>query len=134
MSANRTIRKAIGATLVADGTVNGFISGRVRFKLAPVGTAYPYVIIDLSSGVSANDSPREPQDYLFMVKCVTSSQVVAAQVASAIYDALHHASMSLDSPWKLLQCQHMSDFEYVENVEKDKIYHSGGLYRVRVNK
>ena len=134
MSAQRSIRKGLIDTLVADGTVNGFVSGRVRSEIAPTGTAYPYIVLSLSSGVSTNDSPREPKDYEYMVKCISPSQSVAAQVASAIYDALQDASPDLDSPWKLLRMNHLSDFEYVENLERDKLYHSGGLYRIRVNK
>ncbi len=134
MSANRVFPKAIADELVADGTVNGFISGRVYTRLAPAGVAYPYVVIGLSAGVSPRLAPGEGKDYRYFVKCISSSQTVAAQVASAVYDALDNADLDLDSPWLLLQIDHISDFEFVENVEREKLYHLGGVYRIRANK
>ena len=134
MSANRVFPKAIASTLVADGTVNGLISGRVYARLAPASASYPYVVIGLSAGVSPNTEPGETKDYRYFVKAVSSSQTIAAQVAAAVYDALHHADMDLDDPWKLVQIQHESEFEYVENVEREKLFHLGGLYRIRANK
>lgn len=134
MSANRVIPKAIASALVADGTVNGFVNGRVHLRIAPAGTAYPYLVIGLSSGVSPNTEPKETKDYRYFVKCISPSMTIAAQVASVVYDALHHADIDLDDPWKLVQVQHESDFEFVENVEREKLFHFGGLYRIRANK
>lgn len=134
MSANRVIPKGLADTLVADGTVNGFISGRVYLRIAPAGASYPYIILNMQSGVSVNDSPREPKDYSYMVKVVSPSQSVAAQVANAIYDALQDTSIDFGATWKVMRVNHLSDFEYVENAEREKLFHSGGLYRIRVNK
>lgn len=131
--ATRIIPKGIAAALVADSTVNGLINGRVYMRIAPVNVSYPYVVISLSAGISPNTEPGQTKSYSYIVRAVSSSQSIAAQVASGVYDALHHASLSLDNPWKFLQCDHVSEFEFVEEVEHEKVFHLGGIYRIRAN-
>jgi hypothetical protein len=131
---NRIIEAGILTKLSNDSTVNNIISGNYWILLAPNSASYPYVTLQYSAGGNVNDSPNEPIDCRYIVKCLSGNMAQARTVADAIYDALHEQELTYSATWKHFACTHLTRFEYVENVDGDKVFHCGGVYRIRADK
>ena len=131
---NRILYKGIRAKLAGDATVNGFVSGKYYRQLAPYDASYPFVTIAHSAGGNTNTEPDDMVDMRFTIKAMSTSLTVASQIAEAIYSALHNQTLTYDTPYKHLDCEHLVPFEYVENVDNDKVWHIGGVYRIRADK
>lgn len=131
---NRAIEKGVLAKLASDGTVNGFVAGRYYVTLAPNSASYPFIVLQYSGGGNTNNSPDEPIDCNYIVKAMSPSLTVTRQIADAIYNALHNQTLSYDSPWKHLDCEHTVPFELSENVDGGKVFTRGGIYRIRADK
>ncbi len=104
---------------------------RVYFGQAAEAADFPYLLMNDAGGGSTNDTPRDAFDLILQVKAVSDDGAEALLLSESVRGVLHNGSITLASPWKLLDIQHEAPFYFVENDERRQYYHAGGTYRVR---
>jgi hypothetical protein len=104
-------------------------------SVMPDKATYPAVIFSIDGGGDANDSPRRRVELMVLVKAVSSANAREAGLIDDLVDGvLHNGTLSV-SGWTLMSCRRTTDIEYVETTrEGARYWHSGALYRVRLNK
>jgi hypothetical protein len=129
------VNEAIYNKLNGTSAVTTLLSSAtaVYFHQAPTTAIMPYIVYILAGGGSDNDTPVDSGDLAYYIKGVAETASTAGAIAVAIYNALHEASMSIDSPWSVYRCQHNEPLMFPENAERKQFWHSGGSYRIRIS-
>jgi hypothetical protein len=131
------VEKGLKAALLADATLSSQIGTRCANQFAHE-LQKPYIVFSLNAGRDSNLQTRPLGDLNYLIKAVvgenSGGNLVAAQIAEAIYAALNDHSFAVDSPWAVYRVQRKTLISYVEsNTEREQIYHQGAIYRIRVS-
>jgi hypothetical protein len=94
----------------------------------------PYIVMAWNGGGDVNDNPYDRFDVRILVKAVAETPSAAGSLADAIRTALHGIELTYTGGWMHIQCQHISPIAYPEAVDRETIFHMGGLYRLRASK
>ena len=130
----QSIAYALRAALIADGTISAAVGARCYLTRAPESASLPYGLLNYVGGGSTNDTPRDAFDQLWQVQFISDDAAQAQDLSDRARDLLHNASITLESPWKLIDLQHEDPFFFVEDVDRRQYLHAGGTYRVRGSK
>ncbi|WCK73133.1 DUF3168 domain-containing protein [Agrobacterium tumefaciens] len=105
-SADLELQGAIHAALVADADVDGVVAGRV-FDRVPADAQFPYVHLGEAQEITEDMTCVSAQT-IHLTLHAWSREVGFVEVknlASAVKDALHRASLSLGT-WRLVSLNH----------------------------
>lgn len=122
-------------TLHNDATILAVVSHRIYSYQAPQGTAFPYIVFELS------DAPRDVvgvgarriwSNLYYVVRVVWEGQGMAAykSTVARIDTLLHARSGTSNSDGHVLGCVRESPVSYVEDDDGRRYNHQGGLYRL----
>lgn len=102
-------------------------------QLVSQGTGFPYVIFQEMSEVDDNASPHRTKQILYLVKGVSRTGFAeAGRIDAAIDAALHRLPLTITG-WGNYLIRRESSVEYVEPLAGGGfVYHSGGIYRLRI--
>lgn len=107
-------------------------TGGVWNKLAPQGTALPYVIFQWQGGGDRNVTPSRERDLVYTVKAV-AADAAAAEAIDAEIDTLLHGGTLTVSGWTNFLSRREGDVNYSESPAGASVYHVGAMYRFRIN-
>ena len=130
------VEKGLNTVLKSDATLSALVGQRVvnSFAKEPV---YPYVFFSHNSGGDTNLQRRGQADLMYLIKGMstenTGGKVLAAQIAEAIYNALHEKPFVIDAGWKVYRVQRTNIVQMVELDGDINYYHHGAMYRIRVS-
>jgi hypothetical protein len=100
---------------------------------APDNATLPYVVYNVQGGGDTNISPNRAKDLLVWVRAYTAESAKAAALIDNQVDALLHNGTITVTGWTNYWLARETDLATVENPpDGSKIYHAGGLYRVRL--
>lgn len=117
---------------VAAVTTTAGATGGVHNRIAPQGTALPYVIFQWQAGGDENDHPDRSRNVIYTVKALALTDV-AAETIDAACDVLLHAGSLTVTGYNVFWLRREDDVAYQEvNAAGVPIYHSGGMYRIRI--
>jgi hypothetical protein len=125
--------KGVRNKLIANSALIALVGNKIYNK-APQETIYPFVKVSINTELSPviNNSS---QVFIHILRCQAWSQISleeAINIRSAIFNALHRQSLTLDSPFKLIDCQVNTLFDaFLEN--DGKTYQSVIEFKISVN-
>ena len=126
---------AIRTKLAATAAVTTLLSSASAiYRLEAGAVARPYIVMNVLGGGDVNDTQYDTFDVRVSVKAVADTAGAAGGLADAIRTALHGIELTYTDGWKHIQCQHISPIAYPEPVDRDTIFHMGGIYRLRASK
>ena len=103
-------------------------------RLAPPGTARPYVVFQHSGGGPLNVNPSDLRDHVYVVKGVADESKQAGTVAGLVLACLHNTSALSVSGYTVVDVQAETEVQVTEISQTGApIYHCGHLYRVRLD-
>lgn len=122
--------------LAADPTVDDAVGDRIYDSVAPAGTAYPYVVISLLSGVDTPNpigAPRTGTVCRHLVEVVNNATSFTGMepTVDAIEAVLHNTRGSVDGGL-VRSCKRVRPFQLVQPVGGLQIRRLGAEYRVEV--
>jgi len=131
------IETGLRTQLLNQMTIATLTESQVYNEQAPETARHPFLVFSVNAGGSINDTANRYVDMRYLVKAVTASgdsgpaAERAAELADAIYTALHGQDFAMGASWQLVRCQHLTVVKYVENQSNRQYFHNGGIYRVR---
>jgi hypothetical protein len=114
--------KLIAGTVVAGSAIYA--------DVAPQSTAYPYVVFSCSASEESHQDAVDLRSDMWLVKVVSNNPQTAGSVQNNIRSALNYQSLTVDANWTTLWVTAVNQFQFIEMVNNQKIYHAGGTYRV----
>lgn len=129
----KAIEAGLFAKLKASGSLVALVGTRIFNELAPVDTPRPFVIYMLNSGKESNEQGERLATCTHTVLGVAASAGEAANIQSAIDEALHEQTFTPGSGWAFVDCKLMTPVSYVEEVDRNQFFKRGGNYRTRVS-
>lgn len=131
----KVLKKAIRSRMANDDTLTGMATGsRIYDRVAPPGTALPYIIFQLQGGGPDNLVPRELLDMSVVIKVVTTGYATTtAEDIMARIDTLFDDHALSVTGYTAFWCKREApDLDYTEE-EAGRIYrHIGGSFRIRL--
>jgi hypothetical protein len=128
----KPVYTAIYNALSADGSLLAELSGTpIYYSVAPQGVDRPHVIFFNAGGGPENIYPGYLTSVRFAVKGVANTFEKACDIDTAIYNALHDATLTVSGTtniWTRREDE-ISVTELTDGGEL--IYHEGGYYRIR---
>ena len=127
---------ALYTTLQGGTALTTLLAGTVSIydMQAPDGASMPYVVFNHQGGGPDNDSSRDVESNLWLVKVYSAT---SAATASNIFDEadklLHKRQITITgtTTW---WCHREENVKLVENLPNGKrVYMRGGIYRIRTN-
>ena len=136
MSAYNALNAAVYSRLSADaalGSLLGGTVGKVFYQQAPDNYAYPYVVFDWQAGGDENLTPSRMKNMVMHVRGYNTTGAALAGTIDARLDTLLHNYTFTVVGWTNFQTMREEDISIVENPpDGEKVFHAGGLYRVRL--
>lgn len=123
------VRIALKEILQGDAALKALATGGIYHKMPKEGAVRPYVIFHKASGVPtwAFDGPPMDRD-VWLVKGV-GVRAVAEDIDKRCKEVLNGADLDIEG--KAHQdLRHISDFDYDEVVDGERVDHVGAEYRV----
>jgi hypothetical protein len=126
---------AIFGELSGGAGLIGELGGTAIYnRIAPPEAGLPYVIFQWQGGGDENLTPSRMRNVVYVVKGV-AGELSKAEAIDAECDALLHGQALSVAGWSNFWLARESDVAYVEVDESGRpVYHSGGLYRIRIGK
>jgi len=125
---------ALYTRLSEDLPLMTLATGGVFHRLAPAGSATPYVVFQLQSGEATYTQGRlATRDMSYLVKAIDEglSSKVAGQIDELIDALLTDESLTL-AGWENIYLRRTSDVQYVEVADGVAYQHVGALYDIQV--
>jgi hypothetical protein len=123
--------------LLANAAVNTAVGGRVYRRVMPRGGSLPCVLVTFAGGGPDNETPNDGWTAEFNVIAVSEDGAEAAEIASAIHDALHERAFAFEGGlaalFTVIDCRTTASIEYDEITDKTVYQYAGGLFRLRVS-
>lgn len=105
-------------------------NAKIYNKIAPQGTALPYVIFQWQGGGDENVTPRDSVNVVYTVKALGTTLVVVDNIDEQIKLALHEQTLTVTG-WTNYRTQREEAVDLVETEETGQIvYHRGAMYRI----
>ena len=102
-------------------------------RIAPQGSALPYIIFQWQGGGDENSSPRRARNTLYAVQALAVTLDDADAIDAAVDALLHHQPLTVPG-WSAFWLAREGDIAYQEVDPTGRpIFHAGGLYRVRMS-
>ncbi len=124
----------LSAVLRADPVLQGLIAGRVYSDVAPLDSAYPFVVFTRQGGVPSGSPVRVMviEDYEVRASHRSASYGDLLEAVANRIDALLHgvAHVPVDGG-EIVACWRYSEVRYLD-PEDPRVRHLGGLYHVAV--
>lgn len=99
------------------------------------GAAYPLVIFQQQGGGDENKSPHRSQNFLYLVKAISSTSLQEAGTIDAAIDAALHLKTLTVAGWTNFWLARENEVRFTETTpEGVNYYHAGAVYRVRIAK
>lgn len=131
---------ALYGKLSATPAITSLLSSATAIyaKQAPLGAEMPYIVFGVQAGGRDNRYAGDHDDVYYTVKAVADAAangaLVAEQIADAIEEALHEATLTVEGSWTNRHTQVMSDIAYVETFNEVTYVHAGRIVRLRNDK
>ena len=145
MNEIEVVENWIRDVLVADGTLNGIVSGRVWKYAAKQGSASPYVLYGFQAGsdVQGLGKVRLLTRPLYFVRAVKNNgfpdstfNVVTNRIDEVIANAVRDNKTSSDGlTTYVISARRIQPISFTEKnpTSEIPIFHVGGLYRLEVS-
>jgi hypothetical protein len=136
----KELKEAILTALEADSTLTGLATGGVWHRLAPEGTATPFVVFFQQSGVPAyTNGGLSTKQFVYNVKAIAegfddgpASDIDAAFERILTDGALEQLALA-NGAGTVLSCRRDSDIDYPEEDKPGRyLQHKGGSFRIFV--
>lgn len=102
---------------------------------AEEGESYPYVVFSTQGGGDVNDTPNRLKSLVLFVRGYSETSAAQAGSIDAQADAALHLVPLTVSGWTNIWLARETDLETVETTPTgQKVYMSGGFYRVMLDK
>lgn len=132
--ADPIILEGINTALKADGTVTGYVGGKIYYMIAVPEPTLPYVIISHAGGGDVYDTPKSEIDEDWDVKVIADDALEAQTIQAALKACLNGADLTLTGGWAVIACQHTTPFLYYQKTDQRQYWYGGGCYRIRAVK
>jgi len=105
-------------------------------RIAPEAQALPYCIYQWQGGGDMNITPRRSRNVVMLVKGVAETLGEAGAIDSAAEGLLHMVSLTIATGgWTTFWVAREDDVAYMEvDTRGVRVYHTGGIYRIRFDK
>ena len=112
---------------------------KVHPDLAPANVGRPYVVFFWSGGGELNARRIQDAELLLTVKCVANTLDEAFRGAGRVSALLNDADLADDllepgDEWVILHTNQERAIHLVENIDGIQIYHSGSVFRFRMER
>ena len=111
--------------------VTTLATGGVWNKIAPQGTALPYVIFQWQGGGDDNLTPRRGRNLIYTVKALAADADTAENIDEQIDLALHYQTLTV-SGWTNYRMAREDDVNYQEEPTGVPVWHIGAMYRIEI--
>jgi len=122
--------------LIAASGLTGLLAagtGSVFNQQAPPGAGYPLVIFQQQGGGDENKTPHRSQNFLYVVKGVSSVSLEQAGTIDAAIDAALHLQSITATGWTNFWLARETEIRFTETTPQGvNYYHAGAVYRLRV--
>ena len=127
------LETAIYNKLAGGTALTTLLGGTIIYNKQPPDTAVlPWVQISQASGLEDNSTPRREQDYVYLIKGVASTLLLAGSLADAI-DTLMHGTELTVTGYSNFWTARERMVRYQEVDAAGHTYgHAGGEYSVRL--
>ncbi len=125
---------AIYSKLTSGTALTALLSGTtaVYNRLAPMSVSMPLVVFQWQGGGDENLTPSRMRNVVYVIKGVAET-LSAAEAIDEQVDALLHDKALTVTGWTNFWLARTQDVAYAEvDPAGEAIYHTGGLYRVRL--
>ncbi len=96
---------------------------------------YPFVVFSDLSDTEANETSHELHDVIYQIRAFTKNSMKSAKAIDYQIRLLFHNQSLSVSGFRVLKCARIGSVRFVENQQStDKVFSSGGLYRVRLER
>ena len=112
--------------------VTNLATGGVHNKIAPQGTALPYVIFQWQGGGDLNETPRRTRGPVYTVKAIAESQDTAEAIDEQIDILMHYQTLTVTG-WVNYMTRREGDVNYQETPMGTPVFHIGGMYRIWID-
>lgn len=133
---NNPLETALYGRLAGGTALTALLAGTASIynSLAPPGSAHDLIVFSHQGGGDENLTPSRMRNVVYLVKGIsTQGMPRAGQIDAAIDTLLHNQPLSVGG-WANFWLAREGDVRYSELADDGKRYfHSGGLYRVRLD-
>lgn len=122
---------AVFNKLAGAAGLTALVSSRIYARMAPQGTALPYVLFSHQGGGQANMEPVDRLEVVYWIRAYAATQAAAGAIDDQISAALHRQALTITG-WAHLGCQREGDQRLEErDAAGALIWITGALYRIR---
>ena len=129
------IEIALYSTLTAGTALTSMLAGArsIYNGIIPDGVGLPAVVFSQQSHITENTDPHTRENALYLVKGISETSMGNAGTIDARIRTLLHAQTLSVSGYTNFWTRRESSIRYVEmDAGGKRIYHSGGIYRIRL--
>ena len=117
-----------GTALIAELGATAIYS-----RLAPQGTARPYIVFNHTGGGHENQTPSDLQNHLYLIKAVADGSKQAGTLDDLVIDLLHGGTLAV-AGYTNIWMRREQEVQMTEPLRDGKVvYHTGGQYRIRID-
>ena len=129
MSSLPAVETALYSTLSGNSGVIAAVGARIYNPQAPAGTALPYVLFYLASGLMPNQSPRLDVHDVYRIEAVGETRAQAEAAFNAAFAALHLTTLAVTG-WSNHWTACERRVSLVDNIEGVQFHRRIGDFRI----
>jgi len=130
------LNKGLFDTLKGGTALTNALGGTAIYNVqAPDNAVLPYVVFSVAGGGDENITPSRSKNILYYVRAYSKTSAAHAGTIDGFVDTLLHGKSLSVTGWSNFWLARETDVENVDNEPSgEKVWMSGGYYRVRLDK